>query len=104
MVEPSWGMQDRVILESQHFQQLIDALLEHGYEVLGPTVRDQAIVYDRVRTVTDLPIGYTDEQDGGVYRLKRRADQAFFGYAVGPHSWKHFLSPAHSPALEGTKG
>ncbi len=87
------GYKDQAILEAQHFQQLIDALLKRGYRVLGPTVRDQAIVYDEVRSVTDLPIGYTDEQDGGVYRLKQRADQAFFGYAVGPQSWKRFLSP-----------
>ncbi len=93
MANPFVSIQAQTTLESQHFQQLIDALEKRGYEVLGPTVRDQAIVYDRVRTVADLPIGYTDEQDGGTYRLKKRADQAFFGYAVGPHSWKRFLSP-----------
>jgi ferredoxin len=93
MAGPSVCIKGQAVLESEQFQQLIDALLGRGYEVLGPTVRDQAIVYDRVRTVADLPIGYTDEQDGGTYRLKKRADQAFFGYAVGPHSWKKFLSP-----------
>ena len=40
-----------------------------------------------------LPIGWTDRQDGGSYRLERRADEARFGYAVGPHSWKRFLFP-----------
>ena len=44
-------------------------------------------------TVDDLPRGWTDEQDGGHYRLKRRDDDALFGYAVGPHSWKKFLHP-----------
>jgi sulfhydrogenase subunit beta (sulfur reductase) len=84
---------DHHILESRHFQQLIDVLVKRGYEVLGPTIREKAIIYDEVRSVSDLPIGYTDEQEGGTYRLKKRADQAFFGYAVGPHSWKKFLSP-----------
>ena len=41
----------------------------------------------------DLPIGWTDEQDGGHYRLRRRDDEALFGYAVGPHSWKRFQLP-----------
>ena len=31
--------------------------------------------------------------DGGIYRLKKRPDQALFGYAVGPHSWKKYLLP-----------
>ena len=45
------------------------------------------------RAVDDLPAGWTDQQDGGTYRLKKRGDAALFGYAVGPHSWKKFLFP-----------
>ena len=82
-----------VIVEREHIQQLIDALLRRGYHVIGPTVREQAIIYDTLTSVSELPIGYTDEQAGGSYRLKRRADQALFGYNVGPHSWKRFLHP-----------
>ena len=39
------------------------------------------------------PIGWTDEQATGRYRLERRDDEARFGFAVGPHSWKQFLLP-----------
>jgi ferredoxin len=34
-----------------------------------------------------------DVQEAGSYRLERRDDEARFGYAVGPHSWKQFLFP-----------
>jgi sulfhydrogenase subunit beta (sulfur reductase) len=44
------------------------------------------IVYDEIRSSDELPIGWTDEQEAGRYRLKRRDDQALFGYAVGPQS------------------
>ncbi|EMP56222.1 4Fe-4S ferredoxin [Marinobacter santoriniensis NKSG1] len=74
-------------------QCLLDALARRGYQVVGPRVRDQAIVYDELARVEDLPVGWTDEQDGGHYRLKQRGDHALFGYAVGPHSWKRFLHP-----------
>ena len=74
-------------------QALIDALRQRGYRVLGPTIRDDAIVYDDIAALGDLPRGWTDEQDGGRYRLARRNDGAFFGYAVGPHSWKKYLHP-----------
>ena len=83
----------RVVIEREHLQQLLDVLRQHGYQVVGPTARDGAIVYDEVTAVADLPAGWTDEQEGGTYRLKRRADAALFGYAVGPHSWKRFLHP-----------
>ena len=82
---------DKVVLERQHLQQLLDVLSKRGYRILGPTVRDQAIMYDEVRSLEDLPAGWTDEQNAGTYRLKKRADNALFGYVVGPHSWKKFL-------------
>jgi ferredoxin len=73
---------------------LIAALRRRGYRVLGPSVRDGAIVYDELESDADLPVGWSDEQDGGTYRLRRRDDEARFGYAVGPHSWKQFLFPS----------
>src|SRR4051794_18226317 len=82
-----------VVVGPDGLAALIAALHSDGFRVLGPTVRDDAIVYDDVATVDDLPAGWTDEQDGGRYRLKRRGDDALFGYAVGPHAWKRFLHP-----------
>src|SRR5262245_20626574 len=72
---------------------LLKALQKRGYKCVGPTVRDAAIVYEEIRSDQDLPIGYTDEQEGGTYRLKRRDDDARFGYTVGPQSWKRYLFP-----------
>jgi len=74
--------------------KLIEAVVRRGYTVFGPTVRDGAIVYDRVESAQDLPAGWTDEQAPGQYRLKRRDDDALFGYVVGPQSWKKYLHPA----------
>jgi hypothetical protein len=80
-----------LIIERGDLQRLIDALLEKGYLVIGPIMRDGAIIYDEMTSVADLPEGWTDEQDGGKYRLKPRNDGALFGFNVGPHSWKKFL-------------
>ncbi len=81
------------VIAIEGLQALFDALRQRGYRVVGPTVRDRAIVYDDIASVADLPRGWTDEQEGGRYRLKRRDDDAVFGYAVGPQSWKKFLHP-----------
>ena len=91
MVGPPLQVGDNVVLERQHLQQLLDVLTKRGYRIVGPTVRDRAIILDELGSVADLPAGWTDEQDGGTYRLKKRADEALFGYVVGPHSWKKFL-------------
>jgi formate hydrogenlyase subunit 6/NADH:ubiquinone oxidoreductase subunit I len=55
----------------------------------------KAIVYDHVESIEELPAGWTDEQEPGRYRVKRRDDDALFGYAVGPQSWKKYLHPSN---------
>jgi ferredoxin len=82
------------ILHAEELTKLIELLSCKGYEIIGPTMRDGAIVYERIESSVQLPAGWTDEQERGFYRLKRREDQAWFGYAVGPHSWKRYLHPA----------
>ena len=84
----------RYILEGKDFQQLLDALTRKGYQIIGPVSRDGAIVYDEVKRTSDLPVGWTDQQEAGRYRLQRRTDEALFGYVVGPHSWKRYLHPS----------
>ncbi|MBI3988305.1 MAG: sulfite reductase subunit A, partial [candidate division NC10 bacterium] len=93
MIGSSLQIGDQVIVERQHLQQLLDVLRKRGYRLVGPTVQGGAIVYDELNSTADLPVGWMDEQDGGTYRLKKRNDEAFFGYVVGPHSWKRFLHP-----------
>ena len=85
-------MTDAVIAPDA-LEGLVEALRRREFRVLGPTVRDGAIVYDDLETAAGLPVGWTDRQDAGTYRLERRSDEACFGYAVGPHSWKRYLFP-----------
>jgi len=82
-----------VYLSRDSFAALLDVLHEQGYQVIGPTIDQEAIVYDRINSVADLPRGWTDIQEPGKYRLERRDDDALFGYVVGPHSWKRYLFP-----------
>jgi sulfhydrogenase subunit beta (sulfur reductase) len=82
------------VIEPDGLDQLVTALRRRGYRVVGPTLRDGAIVYDELESAADIPAGWTDVQEPGSYRLERRDDQARFGYAVGPQSWKQFLFPA----------
>ena len=82
------------VVAPEALDDLIGALQRRGFRVLGPRVRDGAIVYDDLEGAAELPVGWTDRQEAGIYRLERREDEARFGYAVGPHSWKQFLFPA----------
>ena len=81
------------LLAKPRLDDLIGLLTGDGFEVIGPQIEQGAIVYGPLRTAGELPIGWTDKQAPGSYRLEKRNDNAFFGYAVGPHSWKKYLFP-----------
>lgn len=82
------------VIESDRIGDIISALHRRAYVTVGPTVRDGAIVLDEIRTMADLPVGVHDEQTPGRYTLHSNGTPSLFGYVVGPHSWKKFLSPA----------
>jgi ferredoxin len=103
-LEPTVEPGARLAIEPEGLDRIIIALAGRGYRVIGPMVRDGAIVYDTLNRLDELPGGWTDRQDGGRYRLERREDAAYFGYAVGPHSWKRFLHPPVERLWQARRG
>ena len=86
-------MGQTIVAGTEGMRKLIPALARRGYEVIGPVVRDGAIVYGHVEKIEDLPAGWTARLGPGSYRLAKRDDGALFGYAAGPKSLKSFLHP-----------
>src|SRR3989338_7826843 len=84
---------EQVVIAREGLQQLLELLKNQGYQLVGPTARDGAIVYDIISSAADLPVGISDIQNAGSYQLGKRTDNAFFGFTVGPQSWKKFLFP-----------
>ena len=82
------------MIERPGLDALFAALAARGYTIVGPALRDGAIVYDELESSADLPAGLTDEQEAGRYRVVARQDEALFGYNVGPHSLKRLQLPA----------
>ncbi len=82
------------VLERPDLKSLFNILQKAGYTTIAPTVRDNVITYENVTDQSELPIGMTDDQKNGSYRLKKRKDKSVFGFVVGPQSWKKFLYPA----------
>ncbi|MCB0403620.1 MAG: 4Fe-4S dicluster domain-containing protein [Bdellovibrionales bacterium] len=80
-------------LDIGDFERLLTVIQSH-FELYGPTVRDSAVVYEKVETTRDLPQGWVDDQAPGRYRLEKTDSPLFFGHVVGPQSWKKYLFPA----------
>lgn len=83
----------RVVIDEAGLASLFSVLVKVGYQPIGPKVRDDAVVYEEISSPSDLPIGWSDEQEGGTYRLVPGTKGAMFEYLVGPTSWKKYLFP-----------
>jgi len=81
------------LLERADIDALLAALRRRGYTVVGPTIRDDAVVYAEIESAGNLPAGWVDEQEKGRYRLRQTSEPVLFGHTVGPIAWKRLLFP-----------
>lgn len=81
------------VLDQDGLESLVRVLRRRGRTVIGPTVRDGAIVLAELESAAELPHGWGVELEAGRYRMRRRADTAAFAHSAGPQSWKSFLHP-----------
>jgi ferredoxin len=87
------GHADATVFGPDGLSRLVEVLTAQGYRVIGPVVRDSAIVLDELGSAAQLPAGWGVETGPGHYRLRQRGDGAVFGHSAGPSSWKRFLHP-----------
>lgn len=90
------------VLELKNFPVLLELLSQKGYDLYGPTIDNDSIVYDKIQTVENFPIGWKDRQDAGSYRLEKSNKETLFGFTVGSHSWKKLLHPANERLWKAT--
>ncbi len=76
------------LLPRGDLQRLLDALRREYNRVIGPRVRDGAIVFDEIEKVSQMPVGIREEQAPGRYRLHDSGDGRSFGWANGPQALK----------------
>lgn len=81
-------------IDRAQLERLCELAQEGGRSLIGPTLRDGAIVFRRIEHARELPIGWTDEQAPGRYGLRRTGSERAFDFVVGPNSAKElFFAP-----------
>jgi ferredoxin len=68
--------------------QLFTALKDAGYRVYGPRIRDGAIQFGPLDDAGALPVGVTNDQQPGHYRLQSGDSQRLFDWNHGPQGLK----------------
>jgi sulfhydrogenase subunit beta (sulfur reductase) len=88
------------ILPRANLQRLFDALSAEGYRIVGPALRDGSVVWETVQLVSNLPIGWRDQQEPGRYRLEQTSSHEVFGVVHGPQTLKPFVFAPREPLLQ----
>ena len=96
----SGSEQAPALLPKSSLQRLIDLLQAKGHRVVAPTLRDGAVMWDTIRQVADLPVGWRDVQEPGRYRLENAGSAQVFGVVHGPQSLKPFTFAPREPLLQ----
>ncbi|HVP15364.1 MAG TPA: 4Fe-4S dicluster domain-containing protein [Terriglobales bacterium] len=92
-----------VAFERADLDRLFGLLHERGYTVVGPTLRQGAVVLDEIEDASRLPAGWTDDQEAGQYRLRRSGSPALFDGRSGPASAKRALLPPTATLLQARR-
>jgi NAD(P)H-flavin reductase/NAD-dependent dihydropyrimidine dehydrogenase PreA subunit len=95
---------DAVFLPRAELDRLFVSLRADGRTVVGPTVRDGAVVYDEIDGAAALPTGAVAETGPGAYRLETGGRDRAFDYGVGVTAWKRFTHPPRVPLTASTPG
>ena len=91
------------VMTAESLGDLYRVLVADGYRVIGPAVQDGAIVLRELSSAAELPYRWGVRLEPGGYRLRRRDDDAAFGHAAGPQSWKRFLHPPREKLWSATR-
>ena len=81
----------RRFLPHRHLQRLHQALVQAGFEVIGPQVKDDAILFAPLNNIDELPWGWQEQTDAGSYRLQHTAGRRAFAWNTGPQGLKPWL-------------
>ena len=90
---PSW------LMSVADLDRMVEVLQRDAGEVVAPVLVDGVIRLRPIEGADDLPVGVTDAQGGGAYRVERGSgsSERRFSYAVGPDSVKAIVHPPRSP-------
>jgi sulfhydrogenase subunit beta (sulfur reductase) len=75
-------------LPHARLQDLLTAIIDLGYRIIGPQVQNGAIVYQQLTDARQLPWGMQDAQQPGHYRLQETGQRQAFAFANGPQGIK----------------
>jgi ferredoxin len=73
--------------------QLLERLEQRGYQLVGPRIQGESLIYAEIHRLSDLPQGYSSEQAPASFKLRHTSSSRYFDVIPGGPSWKQYLFP-----------
>ncbi len=93
-----------IVLSAEGLDEIVQILRSDGRTVIGPRIRDGVITPEEIEHGDELPRGWTEEQDGGHYRLVPTGTQEVFASATPARPWKRYLQPERTLLVRARRG
>ncbi len=99
MIDSFLDVGTTISIRKHQLELLIFKLIQMGYEVVGPKVKDSTVVYEPIKEISELPVGFESEHRPGRFQLVKVGRQNYFDITLGPHSWKQYFFPSKSSLM-----
>ncbi len=91
------------VVSLRGLDEIIQALRASGHTVVGPVVQDGVINHEEIDGAEQLPRGWTEEQEGGRYRLAPTGTDEVFAFSSPSSSWKRFVYPERTLLIRASR-
>jgi formate hydrogenlyase subunit 6/NADH:ubiquinone oxidoreductase subunit I len=88
-----------IVINKPNLNNLLKNLLDQGFQLEGPQVKDFTVVLGPISSLDDLPRGYKSQEGPGEYTLTSNGKENYFDITSGPHAWKKYFFPPKSELM-----
>jgi len=92
-----------IVISKLELDTVLKTLSNLEFALEGPKVKDHTVILGPIQSISDLPKGYTSQEEPGKYTLSSTGNDNYFEVTSGPQSWKKYFFPPRVQQALGKK-
>ncbi len=88
-----------IVISKLELDTVLKTLSNLEYALEGPKVKDHTVILGPIQSISDLPKGYTSQEEPGKYTLSSTGNDNYFEVTSGPQSWKKYFFPPRAQLM-----
>ena len=88
-----------IVVSKPELDAILLSLSNLEYDLEGPKVKDHTVILGPIDSISDLPKGYTSQEEPGKYILSSTGKDNYFDVTSGPQAWKKYFFPPRAQLM-----